>query len=453
MRIAPFLVLIVLCSLPGAAAAQALAEHVVLVSVDGFRPDFYRDATWPAPTIQHFAAEGAWAERVLSVFPSVTYPSHTAVVTGALPARSGIYYNSPFETGGQSGRWYWEEAAILVPTLWDAVRSAGRQSAGVSWPVTVGAPIDWVVPEVWALQGADRLQPMREGTRPAGLWAELEREAAGALDLRTFSGRVMSRDDETGQIAAYLLATYRPAFLALHLISPDHFQHEHGREAAPARQAVAAADSAIRAIVESAERAGILDRTAFIVTGDHGFVNVHTHLAINLPLVAAGLRGPGADRGDWRATWYAQGGSAFLHLRTPGDQEAVAAARATLATLPARVQAMFRLVERPELDAAGADPRAPLALAARLGVKFVDAGEGELVRAGSGGEHGYFPSDFPEIATGFVAWGAGIRRHAVPIHELRLVDIAPLVARLLDLPFDAPDGQAPLGVLAIEADR
>ena len=68
------------------------------------------------------------ADGVRGVFPTVTYPSHTTLITGAMPARHGIYYNSPFEPGGQTGRWYWEADAIRVPTLWDAVREAGTRN-------------------------------------------------------------------------------------------------------------------------------------------------------------------------------------------------------------------------------------------------------------------------------------------------------------------------------------
>ncbi len=64
-----------------------------------------------------------------------------------------------------------------------------------------------------------------------------------------------------------------------------------------------------------------------------------------------------------------------------------------------------------------------------------------------GGQHGYFPSDFPEIYTGFVAWGAGIREGAT-VHEMGLVDIAPLVAGLIDIPFETDLSSPPLGVLA-----
>ena len=75
-------------------------KHVILISIDGFRPEFYLDASWPAPNLQQLKTAGVYAQRVKSVFPSYTYPSHVAMLTGALPARGGIYYNAPFEPEG-----------------------------------------------------------------------------------------------------------------------------------------------------------------------------------------------------------------------------------------------------------------------------------------------------------------------------------------------------------------
>nr|WP_287935683.1 ectonucleotide pyrophosphatase/phosphodiesterase [Algoriphagus sp.] len=146
---------------PAANAQNQPSQHVVLISIDGFRPDFYLDPSWPAPNLQEMASQGARAEGVTGVFPSVTYPSHTTIVTGRTPAAHGIYYNSPFESGGQTGRWYWETEKIKVPTLWDAVRKAGMKSASFIWPVSVGAPIDYNLPEFWSLDdGFGRIEPM-----------------------------------------------------------------------------------------------------------------------------------------------------------------------------------------------------------------------------------------------------------------------------------------------------
>jgi arylsulfatase A-like enzyme len=424
-----------------------LPDHLVLVSIDGLRPEFYQDVSWPAPTLQQMAREGVHAERQRGVFPSVTYPSHTTLVTGALPARHGIMNNRPFEPAGQTGRWYWEASAIQVPALWDVLHAAGRTSAAVSWPVTVGATIDWVVPEVWALEGDDRLAPMRATTRPEGLWQELEREATGRISPRNYSADFMSRDDTTAAIASYLFETKRPTLLLVHLLAADHFQHEAGREAPVTRRSVAAVDRALSRLRETVERTGLRERTAFIVTGDHGFVDVHTEVAPNVWLAQAGIQGTAPDRGRWRATFHTTSGSAFLHLAEGEGEEVTAQVRRLLEALPQNQRRLFRIVERDELDAIGADPRAPFALAAPLGIAFTDRAAGPDLASASGAQHGYFPSDFSEIYTGFVGWGAGFAR-GMTVHEIRQEDVAPIVARLLGLDFEAPDGQAPLGVLA-----
>src|ERR1700761_7007431 len=75
--------------------AKAQVKHVILISIDGFHPDMYTDTTWPAPNLRKLVKIGTSADHLLSVFPSFTYPSHTAMVTGAYPARSGINFNQP----------------------------------------------------------------------------------------------------------------------------------------------------------------------------------------------------------------------------------------------------------------------------------------------------------------------------------------------------------------------
>ncbi len=443
-------VIAIFCALAAAAAvplnAQPSAEHVVLISIDGLRPEFYVDKAWPAPMIQQMAEEGVHAAGVQGVFPSVTYPSHTTIITGALPSRHGIYYNTPFEPEGQTGRWNWEESLIQIPTLWDALRQAGRETANLTWPVSVGAPIDRNIPEVWPLDPeTDPMDFLRRATRPEGLWEELEREASGRLKLENFNIEHMTRDDRAGDIAAYLLETYRPALLTVHLLATDHFQHEEGREGRAVRRAVATVDRAISQIVEAAERAGILETTAFIVTGDHGFMARHTTLAPNIWLVEAALMEPRRDRGQWRAAFHTTGGAAFLHLRDPEDQRGLERVREILSSAPPEIRKLFRVVERDELDRIGADPRSPLALASRPGIVFSSSNTGSLVRSTRGGTHGFWP-EYPQMLTGFVGWGAGFNPGA-RIPRMGLEDIAPIIAHLLELEFEAPDGVLYPGVV------
>lgn len=77
-------------------AGSAGAQRVVLVSIDGLRPDFYLDPVAHGaelPAFRSLMREGVYAEAVEGVYPTVTYPSHTSIVTGALPSRHGILNN------------------------------------------------------------------------------------------------------------------------------------------------------------------------------------------------------------------------------------------------------------------------------------------------------------------------------------------------------------------------
>ncbi len=432
------------------ARADRPADHVVLVSIDGLRPEFYFDSSWPTPMLRQLLRAGAHAEAVRSVFPSVTYPSHTTMVTGALPDRHGIFYNSPFDPEGATDRWYWEAEAIRLPTLWDAVRSAGGKSAAIGWPVSVGAGVDYLVPEVWSLDSEiTDIDLMRQLAMPRGLMEELEREATGRLTMNNFHIDHLTRDDRAGDMAAYLLETHQVELLLVHLIGSDHFQHEDGRESPRVRRAVAAADRAVSQIYEAAERAGILERTAFVITGDHGHVDLHSVLAPNVWLAGAGLMEDRDDRGAWRAAFHTTGASAFLHLADPADIAAIAEVRKLLDAQPRGVRGLFRIVERSELQSLGAAPEAVLALNSVPGVDFSSSASGSALGSASGATHGWIP-DFPHIQTGLIASGAGIRPGASAA-QLRLTDVASLVASLLGLDFETEDGTVPLGFLAVES--
>jgi hypothetical protein len=199
-------------------------------------------------------------------------------------------------------------------------------------------------------------------------------------------------------------------------------------------------------VVETVERLGLRDRVAFVVVGDHGSINRHTQLRPNCWLVEAGLLQAGEMRGEWRAAFHADGGSAFLRLRDPADGGAVEAVRAALDAQHAAVRRLYRVIERDELDALGADPEAALALAALPGIEFSDLATGPDVQPVHGATHGYHP-DEPEMRTGFVGAGAGFRPGAaVPLLPIECV--APLVAALLGIRFDAPDGMVFPGLLS-----
>ena len=225
----------------------------------------------------------------------------------------------------------------------------------------------------------------------------------------TFNGEFFNREDRTGEMAAYVLEKHKPNFIALHLIGTDHFQHQGGRDGEMVPFAVAAADRAIGKIKEAAERAGILDKTTFIISGDHGFVDVHSLLSPNVWLANAGLMSTAQDRGNWKAAFHTSGAAAFLMLKEPKDTKTLNQVKQILNDLPEKTKKLFRVVSKEELAQVGADPNALLAIAPIPGVAMSGSASGDDLKRGSGGTHGYFP-DFKQIETGFVAWGAGVTK-------------------------------------------
>ena len=73
------------------------ARSLLVISIDGLDNRYLRDADRigaKIPALRRLIAQGAWADGVVGVMPSVTFPSHTTIVTGARPYEHGIVYNT-----------------------------------------------------------------------------------------------------------------------------------------------------------------------------------------------------------------------------------------------------------------------------------------------------------------------------------------------------------------------
>lgn len=412
------------------------AKYLYLISIDGFRPDFYLDSRWPTPNLQRLAREGVHAKGMRPVVPSVTYPDHITMITGALPATHGIYYNSPFGEKGWEDGSYSQYSQIKSPTLWEAVKKAGGKVASLRWPVSGGAPVDFNFTSTRNAQGI----------APASFREEIESKVLGKFDVpanyQYSDFDYYQADIQTTMVGAYLIRTYRPNFMTLHLVATDHFQHEQGREGEKVRQSVGLADAMIGQLVEATRAAGIMDSTAFIIIGDHGFEDRHTQLAWNSLLIKEGLAENKPDRGNWKACFKDQ----FLHLKDPNDKATLARVRSLLENQPPNIRKLYRIVERDELDRYGVDPAVVLAVHPIDGVVCTSRyNHPDLVQSTPGGSHGLIP-DRPNLFTGFIAVGPGLRKGMVVPH-LGIEDVAPHIAYLLGLDFKAPDGVMYPGII------
>lgn len=204
------------------------AGRVVVISVDGLMPDAYLepDAHGLAiPTLRSVVARGA-AARVHGVMPTVTYRSHTTLVTGVPPRVHGIVSNKPLDALDKNlDGWRWYAEDIAVPTLYQAVEAQHRVTALIVWPVTVGARASIVVPEYWRAGGDDDQKLLRALSTP-GLLDEVARAEPALWRLLTPPD---IKDHAQIAIARHVLATRRPDLMLVHMFALDDAQHAHRR--------------------------------------------------------------------------------------------------------------------------------------------------------------------------------------------------------------------------------
>jgi predicted AlkP superfamily pyrophosphatase or phosphodiesterase len=444
-----FLSLLVVCALRlGAQPASTAAHPVVLISIDGLKPEYVLQADEHGlriPNLRALIARGAHASGVVGVVPTVTYPSHTTLVTGVAPARHGIITNTTFDPFNRNqGGWYWYASDIRVPTLWDAVTAAGRTTGNVHWPVTVGARITWNLPQYWRTGEADDRKLVRALSTP-GLYDAMEREVgspyADGID------ESIEGDELRARFAARMVASRRPALMLAYFTALDHEQHRSGPFSAASLATLERIDSIVGMMTAAAARA-YGDDAVIAVVSDHGFQRTTRALNLIHALRSAGLLQfpPGVDDkpSAWRATIWPGGGSAAIVLKDSTDLATRDLVGQLLRSLAAdSSNGIDRVIDAAELRRRGGFPGAAFLVSLRDGFTFGYDSRGPLVvDVPVGGMHGYLP-DSPAMRASFIIAGPGVPAG----RDLGLIDqraIAPTLAKLLGVRLSDADAEAVL---------
>jgi len=425
--------------------ALAAGRALLLISIDGLRPDYVLQADahgLKIPHLRRILHEGVHASGVRGVLPTVTYPSHTTIVTGVRPAKHGIYSNQTFDPLGLNFEgWYWYSEDIAVPTIWDAAAKAGLTVGSVSWPVSVGAKgIRYNVPEYWrAPKSADDLKLLRAVSTP-GLVAEIAKDAGPYnLDLDDAIPGDLART----RYAAWILRHGKPQLMTVHLAALDHLQHATGPFSPESNDALERIDEMLGQL-EDAMHAAWPDY-AIAVVSDHGFSRIDHSLNLMKPFAEQGLvtlaKGSGF-RGaplvvDWKAFPKIDGGSAAILLKDPRDEATRAKVERLLRDLAANPSnGIAAILDRKAIAAMGGNPQAAFWVDMRSNFSVANT-LGELVSAVKGGTHGYSPAN-PELLASFFMEGPDVRQGSA-LGEIDMRSIAPSVAAYLGFPFPSAD--------------
>jgi len=404
---------------------QAVAESprspdVVLISLDGLRPEFCWDESWPAPCLQSLRRRGAAARTLLPVFPSITYANHASLATGVSPATHGIDCNVDFdwETGPKPG-WNWEASKLKAPALWQLAEAKGLSCAAFSWPVSLGAAMAANIPEVFHVPGANQGTTeslIRQASTP-GLIDEIQGQHPGAFPV-TFA----EWDAWLPSAVHHVWRTRRPRLTLIHMLNLDWVQHRFGPSANETRQALAQLDRDLERLIAPLD----LSQTVLMVVGDHGFLEVEKTLSLNRLFLDQGWIRMSGDRIEsWKVLARTNGGSAAILCKSPELMPKVEA------VLLSHAGDRYQILTGAELEKRRTFVGARLAVSARPGYAFTASPQAvfEVETPRKLGQHGHLPELVP---TTWVMVGPGIPVGR-ELGERKLLEVAPTIARFLKL--------------------
>lgn len=200
-------------------APSGVADLVVLVSLDGFRPDVMGPDT---RALHRLRLQGASPHVARTIEKSATLPSHASMVSGVDPTEHGINFNSFKPERGQ----------ILRPTLFSVARAAGL-------PTTM-------------FVGKGKLRHLLTSPRDAQLTV------------------VGQRCDRLVDAALPTLREARSGVLFLHFADADSAGHRSGWMSQEYLDAAQRADRCLDRVIDTIAESGRMDRTLLLVTADHG---------------------------------------------------------------------------------------------------------------------------------------------------------------------------------------
>lgn len=419
-----------------------MAKHAVVISLDALGSADLAARLQFLPNIASLIAGGTWVKEVKGVYPSITYPSHTSIITGTYPKTHGVVNATLMQPERESPDWFWYAKHIKVPTVYDLAREAGLTTAAFLWPVTAGAKINWNIAEIfpnriWTNQYTTSLR----ASSPLFL-LQMDRKF-GHLRKGIQQPEL---DNFITAAAVDTIKTKKPNLTLIHLVDMDSHRHRYGVRTQQAWDALDRLDQHVGDLIQATKDAGIFDDTDFMVLGDHYQMNVSKMIHLNMLFADRGwLRAThnGRVARNWQVLAKHTDGATYVYLKDASLLQQVQ-------KMVSEVEGVKAVYDHSELVEFGADPEASLMVEAHKGYYFTDETRrpavveevtNEMLKRGEvdryKGTHGYHP-DNEDYTTTLILNGPDIEAGQELTLDIDLTSEGPTMAKLLGLQFNTP---------------
>lgn len=422
-----------------------IQRKLFVVCVDALSAEDY-EALLALPNFSKLLKNGAVVRSSYPVFPSFTYPNHTAIMTGCRVGRHGVYHNENVVATEPNQPWFNQYSMIKEQSLIDVALEAGRSTFAISWPITGGAPGD-VLPMIvpYGYTGWNP-EPFLEGNATDELLEEYMWRYGYHL-----MGNNRSLDAFTMAVAPdYIRDHGQPDLMFVKLCDLDSARHRYGLHSAYAEEELRRHDQQLSVLLEALRRWGDLDNTVIAITGDHGTQDVTGKIHLNVLLREAGFISLGDDGRivDWVAYSHGVGQSAWIEVNKYHADRYVDIYEFLKTLVADEVHGMkflytqdeareeFGLYDGPFHFVICGDNGATYSSEWDGQASFVDVRD--FTPGDNRGNHGGLPYTVPSLS---IFYGPGIEQGA-QLEHASLVDIAPTLAQLGGLEFKTPrDGR------------
>ncbi|WAE46225.1 ectonucleotide pyrophosphatase/phosphodiesterase [Levilactobacillus brevis] len=413
-----------------------IQQRLVIISLDALGSRDLDDHLAELPNLRRLVVTGTRVKQVQGIYPTLTYPSHTTIITGQYPKDHGIVNNTKRQPQRQSPDWYWYQRDVQVPTLYDLVRRQHRKTAAFLWPVTAGSKITYNLAEIFPNRiWTNQVLVSLKASSPAFLLRMNQKYGHLRRGIQQ-----PELDDFITACAVDTLKHKKPWLTLIHLVDMDSMRHRYGVRSDEALAALHRLDQRVGRLIDATIEAGTFAQTNFAILGDHYQINVDHMIHLNQAFAKRGWLTPttaGTVKNDWHVWAKSCDGSTCVYTRNFADLK-------TLRTLLEQTPGVERVSDQQTAQARGADPTCRFMVEAQAGYYFTDeTNRAEVVEAVDPdslgqpdryhGVHGYDPLK-PDYFTTLVLNGPSVKENQT-IERADLIDEAPTFAALLGVKF------------------
>jgi len=238
------LLLLFLCSTSCSLFTEKDPPKLLLISFDGFRPDYLTKTE--TPNFDNLAKNGVLGEGLIPIYPSKTFPNHYAIATGLYPENNGFIANRMYDEKLGLSFSMGDREQVENPSwwqgepIWNTVEKEGKKAGTMFW-VGSEAPVQNIRPTFW----------------------------------KSYDGSMPNEDRIDSVLSWMTLGTEKEIdFGTLYFSFVDSQGHRFGTESEQVLQAIKDADELVNYLMTKLKEKDLLDNTNIIIVSDHGMMNV-----------------------------------------------------------------------------------------------------------------------------------------------------------------------------------